>query len=74
MLYVASTIESSSSIFPYVPPIILPPIYVPLLIIQYLFSIEKNHSQDKSDKSPRELALSYFPPNFHWILKIFRKI
>ena len=64
MLYVASTTESSSSIVPYVPPIILPPIYVPLLIIQYLFSIEKNHSQDKS---PRELVLSYFPPNFHWI-------
>jgi hypothetical protein len=65
MLYVASTTESSS-IIPYVPLIILPPIYVPLLTIQYLFSIEKNHYQDKS---PRELALSYFPPDFHWILE-----
>jgi hypothetical protein len=49
---------------PYVPSIHLPPIYIPLLTVQYLFSIEKNHSQDKS---PKELALSYFSPDFHWI-------
>jgi hypothetical protein len=47
MLYVGSITKSSSSMVSYVPPIILPPIYVPLLTIQYLFSIEKNHPQDK---------------------------
>jgi hypothetical protein len=70
MLYVASSTKSSSSIVPYVPPIILPPIYVPLLTVQHLFSIEKNHSQDIS---PRELALSYFPPNFHWVPENLQK-
>jgi hypothetical protein len=70
MLYVASTTESSSSIVPYIPPIILPPIYVPLLTVQHLFSIEKNHSQDKS---PRELALSYLPRDFHWIPEDLQK-
>jgi hypothetical protein len=57
-------VESSSSMVSYVPPIHLPPIYIPLLTVQYLFSIEKNHYHNKS---PKELALSYFPPDFHWI-------
>jgi hypothetical protein len=52
-------VESSSSMISYVPPIHLPPIYIPLLTVRYLFSIEKNHSHNKS---PKELALSYFPP------------
>jgi hypothetical protein len=70
MLYVGSITKSSSSMVSYVPPIILPPIYVPLLTVQYLFSIEKNHPQDKS---PRELALSYFPPDFYWIPENLQK-
>jgi hypothetical protein len=41
-----------------------PPIYISLPSSQYLFSIEKNHSHITS---PRQLALSYFPPNFYWI-------
>jgi hypothetical protein len=64
VLYVVSKTDSSSSMVSYVPPIQLPPIYIPLLTVQYLFSIEKNHSHNKS---PKELALSYFPLDFHWI-------
>jgi hypothetical protein len=33
---------------------------------QHLFTIEMNRSHVKS---PDELALSYFPPNIHWIPK-----
>jgi hypothetical protein len=43
-----------------------PPIYISLPSSQHLFSIEKNHSHIKS---PGQLALSYFSPNFHWIPK-----
>jgi hypothetical protein len=68
MLYVSS--KSSSSMISYVPPIILPPIYVPLPAVQHLFSIEKHHPQDKS---PREFALSYFPPDFYWIPEDLQK-
>jgi hypothetical protein len=66
MLYVSS----KSSMISYVPPIILPPIYVPLPAVQHLFSIEKHHPQDKS---PREFALSYFPPDFYWIPEDLQK-
>ena len=48
----------------FVPPIHIPPIYICLPTIQYLFSIEKDHSLNKT---PNELALSYLPPDFHWI-------
>jgi hypothetical protein len=41
-----------------------PPIYISLPSSQNLFYIEKNHSHIKS---PKQLILSYFPPNFHWI-------
>ena len=48
----------------FVPPIHIPPIYIRLPTIQYLFSIEKDHSLNKT---PNELALSYFHPDFYWI-------
>jgi hypothetical protein len=41
-----------------------PSAYMPVPYFEHLFSIELNRS---SIKSPNELALSYFPPNFHWI-------
>ena len=43
-----------------------PPIYIGLPFSQHLFSIKKNHSHIQS---PGQLALSYFPPDFHWILE-----
>jgi hypothetical protein len=41
-----------------------PYVYIRLPSSQYPFSIEKNHSHIKSSG---QLALSYFPPDFHWI-------
>jgi hypothetical protein len=41
-----------------------PSIYISLPFSQHLFYIEKNHSHIKS---PKQLILSYFPPDFHWI-------
>jgi hypothetical protein len=64
-LHLVSKPEPTSSLpITYAPPIYIPPIYIRLPSFQYLFSIEKNHSYIKS---PSELALSYFPPDFHWI-------
>ena len=40
--------------------------YMAVPYFQHLFSIETNWSQIKS---PNELTLTYFPPNFHWISK-----
>jgi hypothetical protein len=49
---------------PFLPIFIDPPIYISLPSSQHLFYIEKNHSHIKS---PKQLILSYFPPDFHWI-------
>jgi hypothetical protein len=62
--YSMNPVPTPSNPISYVPPIQIPPIYIRLPSIQYLFSIEKNHTHTKS---PNELALSYFPPDFHWI-------
>jgi hypothetical protein len=43
-----------------------PSAYVVVPYYQHLFSIEMNRSHIKF---PGQLALSYFPPNFHWIPK-----
>jgi hypothetical protein len=53
--------ESTSSLSS-LPIFIDPPIYISLPFSQHLFYIEKNHSHIKS---PKQLILSYFPPDFH---------
>jgi hypothetical protein len=64
-LYLVSKLESTSFLpVTYTPHIHISPVYIRLPSVQSLFSIEKNHSHIKS---PNELALSYFPPDFHWI-------
>jgi hypothetical protein len=60
--YSMNPVSTPSNLVSHVPPIQIPPIYIRLPSIQYLFSIEKNHTHTKS---PNELTLSYFPPDFH---------
>jgi hypothetical protein len=55
--------ESTSSLSS-LPIFIDPPIYISLPFSQHLFYMEKNHSHIKS---PKQLILSYFPPDFRWI-------